>query len=632
MYLSGDNITTLAGQNEAGKTAVLTALRDFDLEEGKPPLTREYMPEGRYNAKPSVSVQFEIDVDELRSWLLEDNQRIPTEVFDRLERDCCFWIERDLLTGTYDLDQQLKSLWDADESAVSTDNNHDESEGGALNSDNDSQEEDDDEDDEDDEEITELEPNEFATLLRSYWPIFIYFDSFEDTLPREIDVDILLPQKKHKTSNSEPATVSSDPSETASSASGASTLASDTMPISKPPSSVRKSAPQSVHDFITLSDLDLSLLTSLSGQDKALGNYLQRCGAKITGDFLTYWKQKVDKDQTIDLHVRHTRDEQGTLKLAFYIRDVVDQYPEQRSKGFLWFLSFYLRLAAAEKRESRSGRLLLIDEPGSYLHARAQRDVLHLFEDRIAKQQQVIYSTHSPFLLPADKLHRIRIVLRTRSKGTLVLDRLTHPELRGDDFADTLSPIITSIGLDIREAIRFVKENNLLVEGMSDHLYLSNWSNQFAPALIEKTNIFPGSGASTVPTLASLFIGWGIPFIALLDRDNQGIRAKEKLMQELLIPENRIVQPKDSLTIEDVFAPADFQCLLGKLDPTLTINVNEKPSSAIRRQKIDKIILARTFAEVVHSKNLKLSRESEERITRLLKDLLSASEAAAAAV
>ena len=71
-----------------------------------------------------------------------------------------------------------------------------------------------------------------------------------------------------------------------------------------------------------------------------------------------------------------------------------------RGSGFLWFLSFYLKLAAARKRSPERKRLLLIDEPGSYLHARAQKDVLHLFEDRIVPDDQVIYSTHSPYLMP----------------------------------------------------------------------------------------------------------------------------------------------------------------------------------------------------------------------------------------
>lgn len=107
---------------------------------------------------------------------------------------------------------------------------------------------------------------------------------------------------------------------------------------------------------------------------------------------------------------------------------------------------------------------MLIDEPGSYLHARAQRDVLHLFEDHIVAKNQIIYSTHSPYLIPPDKLHRLRIVLKTTESGTKVLDRLTHPDLRGEDFADSLARVITAIGIDISQSIGFNRERNLFVE------------------------------------------------------------------------------------------------------------------------------------------------------------------------
>jgi hypothetical protein len=140
--------------------------------------------------------------------------------------------------------------------------------------------------------------------------------------------------------------------------------------------------PQPVQDYITLAGLDLTIIQRFSTEDKALNNYLSTRSAQITGDFLTYWKQKAGTEQTVTLQVRHQRSPQGVQQLAFYVHDQTDQYPEQRSKGFLWFLSFYLRLAAEHQRSPDRERMLLIDEPGTYLHARAQQDVLHLLEDR----------------------------------------------------------------------------------------------------------------------------------------------------------------------------------------------------------------------------------------------------------
>ena len=260
----------------------------------------------------------------------------------------------------------------------------------------------------------------------------------------------------------------------------------------------------------------------------------------------------------------------------------------------------------------------------SYLHARAQRDVLHLFEDRIAPSDHVVYSTHSPYLIPPDRLHRLRIVLKTTASGTKILDRLTHPDLRGGDFADSLSPVIAAIGIDISQSINFNKERNLFVEGISDLMWVTAWARLFRPELVEKFNIFPGTGATTIPLLASLFIGWGFKFVVMLDNDDQGQSTREKLTRDLSIPPSRIVHPKDAKAIEDLLSPEDFRTLLGTMDNSLTLSPGETPTASIRRQSIDKVLLARTFSEQATKVASTLTKKSQERINRLLADIFEA--------
>ena len=322
--------------------------------------------------------------------------------------------------------------------------------------------------------------------------------------------------------------------------------------------------------------------------------------------------------------MRHLRDETGKLKLAFYVRDQVDQYPAQRSKGFLWFLSFYLRLAANHKTSPDERRMLLIDEPGSYLHARAQRDILNLFENRIAPQEEIIYSTHSPFLIPSHTLHRVRVVMKTIQNGTRVYNRLTHPELRGQDFADTLTPLIQAIGIDLSQAFTFNRPKNVLVEGITDHIYLTNWAQLFRPVFNTEVNVLPSFGATTIPILASLFIGWRQTFAVLLDRDAEGLKVRERLTRELLVPEAQIVQPRNAIAIEDLFSAEDFRALLKALDPTLTLEANESPSAAVKRQNVDKVLLARTYAERVARGEKTLTNKTQRGIERLLDNLARA--------
>ena len=101
----------------------------------------------------------------------------------------------------------------------------------------------------------------------------------------------------------------------------------------------------------------------------------------------------------------------GKPYLEFWIKDEGERlYPKQRSRGVRWFLSFYMELKASACENSKP-LVLLVDEPGVSLHARAQEDVLKVFED-ISQKIQVIYTTHSPHLVEINKLHRVLAVQR----------------------------------------------------------------------------------------------------------------------------------------------------------------------------------------------------------------------------
>jgi hypothetical protein len=137
-HLSADNITVLAGQNESGKTAILQALRDFDLEEGEKPA-------------------------------------IPGSIENRIFQDGYLWITRDLPTGKFELDADLQELW----------NNAPETPGpqAASEASPDAAEK--------SKEVISLTPGDFPGSSRLLWPLFVYFDSFEDTLPRTVDVSLI---------------------------------------------------------------------------------------------------------------------------------------------------------------------------------------------------------------------------------------------------------------------------------------------------------------------------------------------------------------------------------------------------------------------------------------------------------
>ena len=122
---------------------------------------------------------------------------------------------------------------------------------------------------------------------------------------------------------------------------------------------------------------------------------------------------------------------------------------------------FYIKVSA--RASENVPNIILIDEPGLFLHATAQEDILRKLEDS-AKEVQLIFSTHSPYLLEADKLNRVRLIHRTNEDGTQIENKV-HA------LADkeTLTPILTTIGLGLNAGISALdKKNNVIVEGPSD--------------------------------------------------------------------------------------------------------------------------------------------------------------------
>ena len=67
---------------------------------------------------------------------------------------------------------------------------------------------------------------------------------------------------------------------------------------------------------------------------------------------------------------------------------------DERSRGFVWFFSFLTYFSNLEE-EKTNDLVLLLDEPGTNLHAMGQTDFLRFIKERLANKNQVIYSTHS---------------------------------------------------------------------------------------------------------------------------------------------------------------------------------------------------------------------------------------------
>ena len=145
-----------------------------------------------------------------------------------------------------------------------------------------------------------------------------------------------------------------------------------------------------------------------------------------------------------------------------------DQKPSRRSRGLQWFLGFYTNFKA-ETQGALAGAILLLDEPGLHLHIKQQPKLIELFED-LTQSNQIVYSTHLPFLIPRGALHRLRLMFPGKPAGTVRVENDFH---KLKTSADVMQPVRAALGMGIADAIS-LGLSNVVVEGLADTYYLDS--------------------------------------------------------------------------------------------------------------------------------------------------------------
>jgi predicted ATP-dependent endonuclease of OLD family len=205
--------------------------------------------------------------------------------------------------------------------------------------------------------------------------------------------------------------------------------------------------------------------------------------------------------------------------------------------------------------------VILLDEPAVGLHARAQADFLRFIRERLAKRNQVIYTTHSPFMVEPGNLERVRMV---EDHGKEEGSTISHEVLSRDP--DTLFPLQSALGYDLVQHL-FVAEHNLVVEGTSDYTYIRVLSDYLANQagrvfLDNRWSVVPVGGADAIPTFVVL-LGNHLNVTVVVDSRREGHQRLTRLAADGYLAKQRIVLIGDIIQqkladIEDLFAVEEY--------------------------------------------------------------------------
>lgn len=306
--------------------------------------------------------------------------------------------------------------------------------------------------------------------------------------------------------------------------------------------------------------LDPSKLQDLlSKNDQETRNQLaNRASAVVTNEIKRLWKDRPLKIRfNLDAHHLDTfiSDPTATYDVEVNLND--------RSRGFQWFFSFYITFSADTDGGHAENAVLLLDEPGLYLHAKSQADLLRHFEDDFTNQ--ILYSTHSPFMVPTHALDSVRTVNISEDSGTTVTNDPT-----GD--ARTLFPLQAALGYDLAQSM-FIGPNNLVVEGVTDFWIISAinayLSDNGKTSLSSSLTITPAGGAQKVSYMVALLTSEALNVLVLLDTEKDSKATKDDLLKAKLIRDQNVVFVSEALTkppteadIEDLLDPAVYEALI----------------------------------------------------------------------
>ena len=575
-----DKLTILAGKNESGKTSVLEALEDFHQDRT---IREEAKPIENLEAVPEVSVTFTLPSSEVNQIFT------TTEAGLTVSKDILVTLTKKYGAKTYILDTDsrkllgLPSIYEASkkqlldsikkiDSIIKTAGSDVKfprfdkqklsdykTEVATFKSQNPGLTD----------VVAEIEKIDKATddfyvrekfvtafveeFIKSYLPYFVLFSSFDDEFPKSIPIASLAQNEW-------------------------------------------------AQDLEKVSNFKITKMSSVNQQEQV--NHENSVNVEFTEKFEKYWTQ--DK---IKLQVK----KDGTDINFWIVENNRLYYPSQRSKGQQWYLSFYVKIVARLQEDKPN--VILIDEPGLYLHAKAQKDLLQVLMEH-TNENPVVFSTHSPYLITEDNLENVRLIEKT-AEGTKILGKI-HAHPTADK--ETLTPILTAIGLGINDSITNLdQKDNVVVEGPEDVFYLCAFKELENKKL--KTNFINGGGAPNMGIVGAILEGWGANIHYLYDND-QGKKDGEKRLKDWkVIPEAiKTVTKKDGTTIVDIFTSEDFKKHVLEDSKLTYTSLNSEYVKSLK-PRLDKVLLARKFLQKARAGSVTLSDQTKKNIGALFAEI-----------
>jgi len=285
---------------------------------------------------------------------------------------------------------------------------------------------------------------------------------------------------------------------------------------------------ETVRNLLYLAELEIEKLEELKNSPSKLIKFLNTASRNLTQRLNPSWK-----GEAINVELRLNP---GNI-LSVVISDVHKDGTitntgllNRRAEGFKWTFSFIVNFAAETQRAELKEAILLLDEPARNLHPTQQTGISDLLKN-LAGSNQVLYATHSPFMIFDYTPGNLLVVELDRKTH---LSKIFYEYWKADDA--TLTPILYGLSKGLVDSItdREVGNNSrplIIVETMSDTMYLNAFDKflQDPNISMNPLNVVPAYTKNSVLPLSIFYHSHGYNTFVLLDNEYESNQIAEQL-------------------------------------------------------------------------------------------------------
>lgn len=342
---------------------------------------------------------------------------------------------------------------------------------------------------------------------------------------------------------------------------------------------------ETVRNLFYLAELDMKELDSVKESPSKCIKLLNAASNRLTSKLNPAWK-----GDPIHVDLRYNPGNIMSVVISDVHKDGTITNTgllNRRAEGFKWTFSFIVNFAAETQRAELKEAILLLDEPARNLHPTQQMGISDLLKN-LAGSNQVLYATHSPFMIFDYTPGNLLVVELDKRKH---LSRIFYDYWNADD--KTLTPILYGLSRGQVESIvdREIGTNSrpiIIVETRSDAMYLNAFDKflQDPNISMNPLNVISAHSKNSVLPLAIFYRNHGYKTFVLLDNSEESKQISAQLVSNEFSSIQTIFFEREGKKIESIEDYIVIEDYLHAVNQTYEIKLRNEGYSNLNPEDI----------------------------------------------